>query len=886
MAKKDKDTDYQNWKNSLPSNLQYEGDYDLRGYYNKYGAVIINKNSTQHLTDEFKLPNHKTFSNESIYYNYSTMPQGGHWNGDVYIPNDPLIKNIIDETPTKAYGGIIMKTKYAKVSNKKQIRRFDNGGGLIPEAYPQTESGLTESDFSGQSDQNNINLNTSNSALGWAAGTPNYDPNNQNNTTNKVVQEGTNWSQIAKYAQLGLAGSKAVSSSYNPNATSQQNTANEANQAANVVAGAIPGVGAWYNTAMGASKAARGMIQKDSNGYFKNDASSFLDTALTPSHESIIDDASKGDYLGAVMHSNLGTGLIYDLATGKYSQEDKARRTAEIQNQENKDNAIQTQKDMNQRQEYARRDNYTKAYNLANPVTGREGQGIYAKGGVIKYPDGGTVGNFSSTGGMLNNYPLYHQRVIDGKPTYWKGSFTGTKEAFDTFNRNPISYVPNAMPISPDEYNQNMGTGNMMKTYTEGVDPFTNAPTATAPTIVQANGGKLPLSLPYDSKALGGKLVPLATGMAKAVGDTHEEDTNNDGRGGITLQNNNQPIAEVEDQEVMNNSKVFSDRLKVKPGVTFANMAETLGRKKGKYEEMSKSNNYREKNTGDRMTSHIDSDLDNLFKLQEMSKIPQNQPVNNVPMGANGVDFSNTDWSKVGQQVTPYLDNIYNEGIINNTPNIPTPTAKVAYDLSPATMKTNYNINPALNDADRAYKMFNQNTDETTSNPATSRGNKLGAFADYLYNKSRLYNTKENTETDLINRNNANIQSVTDRNLGNRQTIANENAGLTDTFNWAKMQRTSDINKMKGTNFANMVGDMTTQNQDHNMETLDQSRIMTDSLKYNDGAGFSKLVGTPTMDSLVRSNPQYYSQIEKALISSGQNDALEQFYKRYGKQNQ
>ena len=93
----DEEAKYQAWRKRLPKELQYEGDYDLRGFYKK------NPNFTaapgQHMTDEFKLPNHPTFSNESKYYNDQTARFGGHWEGDVFIPNDPRLKQRVDETP-------------------------------------------------------------------------------------------------------------------------------------------------------------------------------------------------------------------------------------------------------------------------------------------------------------------------------------------------------------------------------------------------------------------------------------------------------------------------------------------------------------------------------------------------------------------------------------------------------------------------------------------------------------------------------------------------------------------------------------------------------------------------------------------------------------------
>jgi len=48
--------------------------YDLQGYFLKYGA----QRGGGHLTDEFKKPNHPTFSTESIYNGTNGMT-GGEW---------------------------------------------------------------------------------------------------------------------------------------------------------------------------------------------------------------------------------------------------------------------------------------------------------------------------------------------------------------------------------------------------------------------------------------------------------------------------------------------------------------------------------------------------------------------------------------------------------------------------------------------------------------------------------------------------------------------------------------------------------------------------------------------------------------------------------------
>jgi hypothetical protein len=51
-------------------------DYDLRGYFKKNPAPL----AAGHLSDEFKKPNHPTFSNESMYHGVDGH-QGGEWGG-------------------------------------------------------------------------------------------------------------------------------------------------------------------------------------------------------------------------------------------------------------------------------------------------------------------------------------------------------------------------------------------------------------------------------------------------------------------------------------------------------------------------------------------------------------------------------------------------------------------------------------------------------------------------------------------------------------------------------------------------------------------------------------------------------------------------------------
>lgn len=87
--------DYRAWLNRIGMTKEkgyrldssYTGeDYDMRGFFKKYGPVDVNVKGGQHFTDEFKLPNHETFSNQSMYAKGPAAELAGTWNGDTYVP--------------------------------------------------------------------------------------------------------------------------------------------------------------------------------------------------------------------------------------------------------------------------------------------------------------------------------------------------------------------------------------------------------------------------------------------------------------------------------------------------------------------------------------------------------------------------------------------------------------------------------------------------------------------------------------------------------------------------------------------------------------------------------------------------------------------------------
>jgi hypothetical protein len=115
----------------------------------------------------------------------------------------------------------------------------------------------------------------------------------------------------------------------------------------------------------------------------------------------------------------------------------------------------------------------------------------------------------------------------------------------------------------------------------------------------------------YMSPIKGGRAIPLADGVTLYDGRTHEQ-------GGILLPNN----AEIEDAEVIKEDKVYSDSLKPKgSSKTYAELAEELGRKKGKYDSDLNSPNQTKATTAKLMSIKYDNKLESLFNIQEESKM-------------------------------------------------------------------------------------------------------------------------------------------------------------------------------------------------------------------------------------------------------------------------
>jgi len=208
---------------------------------------------------------------------------------------------------------------------------------------------------------------------------------------------------------------------------------------------------------------------------------------LKPGHEYATESFASGNY-GRGITELFGAGTVEGIAKGINPKYGKDFDRVFGKNKDSKTDIANAQKAQQLELEKQQKFGLDKANLASYDLKGREGVEYYnALGGKIKYAnyDGVNKGYVKAGGGEIDisnpspipvvtptystqqrlKYPIYHQRVVNGQPTYWKGQFEGTSDEWKKVTQNTMPYVPHAEPITLDEYNKNLGTGNMMKTY-------------------------------------------------------------------------------------------------------------------------------------------------------------------------------------------------------------------------------------------------------------------------------------------------------------------------------------------------------------------------------------------------------------------------------------
>jgi hypothetical protein len=327
----------------------------------------------------------------------------------------------------------------------------------------------------------------------------------------------------------------------------------------------------------------------------------------------------------------------------------------------------------------------------------------------------------------------------------------------------------------------------------------------------------------------GGVLQQTSSNTATAEGATHEQ-------GGIEL-----PKGEIEDNEVLQNAEdgtinIFSDKLEVSPGVTFAAKADKISKKKGKFENRLSNNSPYVRNSAKRNIQKLDDELKMLFEQQEAMKpnIPQQQMANQQVMAGGGKMYRKgkplmddggsmttqlpDQYATTFQQGLDYLSPAINAALIARTPDIPEPINKQAYIVDPTV-----NINPQLAEQKRQLANLKSTLSRTTSSGVDRRNQMIAASAKATEQTGKLMGMKENLEAQ---RKAANIKE--------QQRISNINRAQEDKYRRDKMHRIDDIHQRISKLGSETSNIMQRQQAEQNKYELDKTKLGILEQKYKE----------------------------------------------------
>ena len=308
--------------------------------------------------------------------------------------------------------------------------------------------------------------------------------------------------------------------------------------------------------------------------------------------------------------------------------------------------------------------------------------------------------------------------------------------------------------------------------------------------------------------AVGGDLLPISANADVVSGNTHKENKI-DGSYGVTLSNNGQPIANVEDKEVIvDNDLVFSDKLK-KGNTSFADIALSVNTKIGELQnKLTSAKSNAEKFSLQRTIQGLEKSNRDLFNEQEIVK---NNTVGDkqetvkvtdgvVPKGAKGIKLSADAayddegkegvWSQVGKVAPMLVDNITNAIITSRTPRPTAPTVRIA-----PTLESVVNVNPQLAKIAKAVGSSNAAIRGNTSSSAVARAAMTSANLRGAELAGDVYAKKSDTERDMRN-----------KQAEAFATNYNTNVQLQDQYKEDLLSDTIDRNASLSKNIGNAMG--------------------------------------------------------------------------------
>ena len=380
---------------------------------------------------------------------------------------------------------------------------------------------------------------------------------------------------------------------------------------------------------------------------------------------------------------------------------------------------------------------------------------------------------------------------------------------------------------------------------------------------VYDNGGKLNTNSSsttgkYDT--VGGDLVPISDNAEVVDGNTHKE-KDIDNSYGVTLSEDGEPVANVEDKEVVvDNNLVFSDKLK-KGNRTFASIALDVNSKIGELQSKNKGLvRPNEKFANERTIQGLEKLNENLFKEQELVKantygtedemidvVDGIVPVAETGLRINKKNFLEdpvidsksdpvTDTSGIGvregtfgSDLAPMLaDNVANFFLAKNAPAPPKPIMRRTPILD-----TRVNVNPQLANVANAVASSNETVRANTNNSNVARANITATNLKGAEAANSIYASKESAERQLQNEQ---VKALTANANANAELDSEYQKDVRDD----RLQRSSALSK----NITNLTEDIKAVRQNEIQKDSDDTLItlgLLDDPTGEKGRTFSRL---------------------------------------------
>ena len=372
---------------------------------------------------------------------------------------------------------------------------------------------------------------------------------------------------------------------------------------------------------------------------------------------------------------------------------------------------------------------------------------------------------------------------------------------------------------------------------------------------VYDNGGKLNTNSSsttgkYDT--VGGDLIPISDNAEVVDGNTHKE-KDIDNSYGVTLSEDGEPIANVEDKEVVvDNNLVFSDKLK-KGNRTFASIALDVNSKIGELQSKNKGLvRPNEKFANERTIQGLEKLNENLFKEQELVKAntygTEDEMIDvvdgTVPVAENGMRINKknfledpiTDTSGIGvregtfgSDLAPMLaDNVANFFLAKNAPAPPKPIMRRTPILD-----TRVNVNPQLANVANAVASSNETVRANTNNSNVARANITATNLKGAEAANSIYASKESAERHLQNEQ---VKALTANANANAELDSEYQKDVRDD----RLQRSSALSK----NITNLTEDIKAVRQNEIQKDSDDTLItlgLLDDPTGEKGRTFSRL---------------------------------------------